>query len=136
MKVRIAIQSEEVGLHNWEEPMGDDKREGLITTTQDAIVDTAKAGWGGVKDVVEATTNAVSEVLPTRKRTTPRKKSGASAKGTKKASTGRKPQRAAKSTSRARSANAVKRKASTSAARSRSTAKGKTPRKPVKSRRK
>jgi hypothetical protein len=29
--------------------MDDDKKEGVMTTAQEAVVDTAKAGWEGVK---------------------------------------------------------------------------------------
>jgi hypothetical protein len=77
--------------------MDDNKKEGLMTTAQDAVVDTAKASWEGVKDAVETATTAVSEVLPgrTKKRSTRRRKpKSASAAAKRKTSTGRKTQRA------------------------------------------
>jgi len=41
----------------------DDKKEGIISTAQDAIVGTAKAGWEGAKDLAETATNAVTDAV-------------------------------------------------------------------------
>jgi hypothetical protein len=38
----------------------DDKKEGVITTAQNAIVDTAKEGWEGAKELAETAGDAVS----------------------------------------------------------------------------
>ena len=130
--------SSKVQAHHSEATMDDDKKEGLITTAQDAVVDTAKAGWEGVKAGVETVTSAVTEALPGRKtkrstrtgrkaqspsavRATKKKRTGskparrtkaASGRGTKRTtSTGRKATRA-KSTSTGRSTGAAKRKTS------------------------
>ena len=41
----------------------DDKKEGIISTAQDAVVGTAKAGWEGAKDLAETATNAVTDAV-------------------------------------------------------------------------
>jgi len=54
----------------------DDKKEGIISTAQDAVVGTAKAGWEGAKDLAETATNAVTDAVSgvTKKRPARRKK--------------------------------------------------------------
>ena len=41
----------------------DDKKEGIISTAQDAVVGTVKAGWEGAKDLAETATNAVTDAV-------------------------------------------------------------------------
>lgn len=116
--------------HPSEVTMDDNKKEGLISTAQDAVVDTAKAGWEGVKDAVATATTAVSEVLPgrTRRPSTTRRKAKSSAAAKKKTSSGRKTQRA-KSASTSRRTGAAKKGGSTKRSRSTAAAKRKPARK-------
>jgi hypothetical protein len=41
----------------------DDKKEGIISTAQDAVVGTVKAGWEGAKDLAETATSAVTDAV-------------------------------------------------------------------------
>ena len=41
----------------------DDKKEGIISPAQDAVVGTAKAGWEGAKDLAEIATGAVTDAV-------------------------------------------------------------------------
>ena len=96
----------------------DDKKEGIISTAQDAVVGTAKAGWEGAKDLAETATNAVTDAVSgvAKKRPARRKKaktaaaktagarkrkaSASSRRGATKTATKKKPTRKARSSRR------------------------------------
>jgi hypothetical protein len=63
-----------------------DKKEGIITTAQDTLVDTAKAGWEGAQELAgtatSIVTDAVSGLTHKRPRKTRRKAKTASARTT------------------------------------------------------